>query len=503
MPLDSPPPEVTPSRNVPAVFPAAEPSTASSYLRAIRLHPIATVLVFVATLAAALASLALRSPSYHATAEVLVTPLSAPQQAQLGLPLLVDTGDTTRTMQTAAALLASHDVAAVAAQRLAGDWTTGAVQRAVDVTPEGDTNLLAITGRGSTPTEAARIANAYMTSALEYRGTLTRLMANNAIRQLRVQIGATRNPIVVANLRDRLAALQSLRSTNDPTLSVAERALHSSATGAGASTALVIGIAVIAGLILASGCALLLEILPIDRIRTEDDLLRAWPLPVLARVPIVGRRRRDPVAEAQLDAALRNVHRQLQISQRKTRVVLVTSPTRGDGKTTISLALANAVADGGADVVFIDSDIRKADADRRAPGVQTDGAQAAEAETSRAADPPFDLLVPVASGSRLRTFELSVDDLWNLRVAGVEDFAVKQAALLADYVVVDTPPLGEVSDALLLVSEVDAVVVVARIGHTRRSDLETARDLLRRARIDPEGLVVVGGRVPRLYPYGR
>jgi len=502
MPLDSPPPEVTPTRNAPAVFPVAEPSTASSYLRAIRLHPVAAVLVFVATLAAAVASLALRSPSYHATAEVLVTPLSAPQQAQLGLPLLVDTGDSTRTMQTAAALLASHEVAAAAAQRLAGSWTIGAVQAAVDVTPEGDTNLLAITGRGSTPTKAARIANIYMASALQYRGTLTRRMAKAAVQQLNVQIAATKNPIVAAGLRARLSALQSLESTNDPTLSVAERALHSSAARAGASRGLVIGIAVIAGLILASGCALLLEILPIDRIRNEDDLLRAWSLPVLARVPIVDGRRRSALAEAQFDAALRNVHRQLQIRQRRTRVVLVTSPSRGDGKTTISLALANAVADGGADVVLIDSDVRKPAADLRVANVQTDGAGVTEATSSVAAAPLTEVSSPVADGSRLRTFELSVDDLWQLRVAGIDDPAIGHAALLADYVVIDTPPLGEVSDALLLVSEVDAVVVVARLGQTRRSDLETARGLFRRARIEPEGLIVVGGRAPRPYPYG-
>jgi receptor protein-tyrosine kinase len=498
---DSQPPEVTPPRIAPGVAPAAEPSTASSYLRAIRLHPIAALLVFVATLVGAGASLAFRTPAYHATAAMLVTPLSAAQQAELGLPLLVDTGDTTRNMQTAAALLASHDIAAAAAHRLGGSWTTGAVQRAVDVTPEGDTNLLAITGRGSTPAKAVRIANVYMTSALQYRGALTRRMATDAARELTGQIAVTKSPIVAANLRNRLAALQSLRSTSDPTLSVAERAQQSSATAAGTSKALVIGIAVFAGLVLASGCALLLEILPVDRVRTENDLLRAWPLPVLARVPIVGGRRGDAMAEAQLDAALRNVHRQLQISQRKTRVVLVTSPSRGDGKTTISFALANAVADGGADVVFIDSDARKADA-HRVPSAQADGGGLAGTASSRAEAPQSELLIPVADGSRLRTFRLSVDDLSQLRATGIEDFAVK-TALRADYVVIDTPALGEVSDALLLVSEVDAVVVVVRIGHTRRSDLDTARDLLRRARIDPEGLVVVGGRVPRPYPYGR
>jgi capsular polysaccharide biosynthesis protein len=499
MPLDTHPPGVTPSPTAPADTPAAEP-TASSYLRAIRLHWIPALLVLVATVAAAVGWSAVKAPVYQATAEVLVTPLSTDQQSRLGLPLLVDSGDAARTMQTAAALLASHEVAAAAARELAGHWTGPAVQRRVDVTPEGETNLVAITARGGTPTEAARIANTYVTSALDFRGMLVRRMADGAAAELKRRIAASRKDhTVVANLRERLAALQSLRSTNDPTLSIAERAtLPSSA--AGASRTLVIALSLVAGLVLASGLALILEILPIDRIRSENDLLSTWSLPVLARVPIVRGRRDDVVTEAQLHAALRNVHRQLEVSHHRTRVVLITSPSRGDGKTTACVALANVVADGGANVILIDADVGKADL-RRVDGVRTDSAPAPGAASLPAAARLTDVLVPVAEGSRVQTVDLSVDDLWQLRAAGIEDSAVKQAALLADYVVIDTPPLGEVSDALLLVAEVDAVIVVARIGHTRKSDLETARDLLRRTRIYPAGLVIVGGRAARPYPY--
>ena len=56
-----------------------------------------------------------------------------------------------------------------------------------------------------------------------------------------------------------------------------------------------------------------------------------------------------------------------------------------------------------------------------------------------------------------------------------------EARSLADYVIVDTPPLGEISDALRLVDLVDDIVIVARPGHTNRDSLETARDLMTRS----------------------
>ena len=72
-----------------------------------------------------------------------------------------------------------------------------------------------------------------------------------------------------------------------------------------------------------------------------------------------------------------------------------------------------------------------------------------------------------------------------------------EARSLADYVIVDTPPLGEISDALRLVDLVDDIVIVARPGHTNRDSLETARDLMTRSGHEPTGMLIVGGAPPR------
>jgi Mrp family chromosome partitioning ATPase len=76
--------------------------------------------------------------------------------------------------------------------------------------------------------------------------------------------------------------------------------------------------------------------------------------------------------------------------------------------------------------------------------------------------------------------------------------------LLADYVVVDTAPVGEVSDALGVVEQVDDVLLVVRPGHTDRHSLEYTRDLLERSDARPTGIVLTGQMLQgsRSYTYG-
>ena len=50
-----------------------------------------------------------------------------------------------------------------------------------------------------------------------------------------------------------------------------------------------------------------------------------------------------------------------------------------------------------------------------------------------------------------------------------------------DYVLIDAPPPLEVSDVLPLLAMVDAIVIVARVGHTSETSAQRLVDLLARA----------------------
>jgi Mrp family chromosome partitioning ATPase len=69
---------------------------------------------------------------------------------------------------------------------------------------------------------------------------------------------------------------------------------------------------------------------------------------------------------------------------------------------------------------------------------------------------------------------------------------VEEASQAAEFVVIDTPPVAEISDALTFAGAADDVLLVCRIGRTPHTQLETARDLLERTGVRPAGLVLVG-----------
>jgi Mrp family chromosome partitioning ATPase len=69
---------------------------------------------------------------------------------------------------------------------------------------------------------------------------------------------------------------------------------------------------------------------------------------------------------------------------------------------------------------------------------------------------------------------------------------LEEAAELADYVVIDSAPLGEVGDPLTIAGHVDALLLVVRPQHTNRDALRTTVELLERAHTKPTGWVVIG-----------
>jgi capsular exopolysaccharide synthesis family protein len=73
------------------------------------------------------------------------------------------------------------------------------------------------------------------------------------------------------------------------------------------------------------------------------------------------------------------------------------------------------------------------------------------------------------------------------------EVVLEQARSLYDLVVVDTPPISVVADAIPLLKRVDGVIVVGRIGVTRRDAAEQLRDRL--ASLQSPALGVVVNRV--------
>lgn len=165
-------------------------------------------------------------------------------------------------------------------------------------------------------------------------------------------------------------------------------------------------------------------------------------------------------------------------AEKALRVIAVTSPGAGDGKTLTSINLAGVLArESDARILLIDADLRRSSVSEQL-GLEAGAAGLADLIASSKKQLPelvrrpdkcgFDVL-PAGSSSR------SVQKLFR-----AERFAqiLAEARERYDYVLLDTAPLVPVFDAAVLARQVDGVILVVAAEKTPRKLLGAALDLL-------------------------
>ena len=181
------------------------------------------------------------------------------------------------------------------------------------------------------------------------------------------------------------------------------------------------------------------------------------------------------------------------------RTILVTSATRGEGKSTISSNLAVALAQRGSKVLLIDADMRRPSQHNTFPGVQLPQVEDA-VETSDAEIPIArvgtrkpglsEVLIHLNSenGDDILQATVKQTDIPNLHLVPSGTVPPNPIELLNsemmtdwlelakseyDVIVIDSPPVRAVADPMILANIVDAIVYVFDITKTRRFDILT------------------------------
>jgi Mrp family chromosome partitioning ATPase/capsular polysaccharide biosynthesis protein len=446
--------------------------------------------VVLATLLASIVWLSQRTPEYKATARLLINPL--PQTDEfLGLPVIRDSGDPTRTSQTAATLLESPEAARATANRLGAGWSGQKVLGAVDLQPEGESNILAVTARADSSETAVNLANTFTAETLRARNAAVREEVAPIIARLnqtRARLGPT-DPSA-AEIGARIVALEELAEVGDPSTELSREA-GPSASVEGAPAWLVVILALMAGVVLASVAALLKEMLGPRIVRSERELEDVDQAPVLAHIPerirSWGARPQSPLATP---PSVLTSFRSLEFQLGGPRAILFTSPCEGDGTTTCVIDFALELASSGQEVVLLDLDLREPELALRLGAAGEDGLRAVLTPGA-----PLDgALVTVPSSPEIKVLPGTND----AERATLEDIGRRLPDLIAEaraggaYVLLDTSALGEIGDALRFVQFVDDVVLVARLDHTTVAGVALARDLLDGVGKPPRGYVLVG-----------
>lgn len=281
------------------------------------------------------------------------------------------------------------------------------------------------------------------------------------------------------------------QSAASPYVEVIDPAVGALATQPGGTQNILLG--GLLGLVLGIGAAFFVEYL--DRtVRTASDVEGLLGLPVLGVIPRLrrtldeepnaqGRRTplvvamdpSDPAAESYRTLRVNLLY--MNTEERPLRTLLVSSPGPDEGKSTTAVNTAIMLAQQGQPVLLVDADLRRPSLHRaldvlREPGLTNllVGDADARACIRPGILPNLDLL---PSGP----FPPNPSELLNSRTMTrlLEDFQTRYS-----YVVVDAPPVLAVTDAAVLASHVDGIVVVLRSGSTEQRAAEKAVERLRR-----------------------
>jgi non-specific protein-tyrosine kinase len=365
------------------------------------------------------------------------------------------------------------------------------------IEPIAQSTLVAVRATRGSAAEAANLANAYAKAAVDQRTADLHRAINEQLPQLRARLPLNRD-----TLNARVTSLASLAAAPDPTIRVAAPAgVPGSAASPKPKLALAAGL--LGGLILGLGAAFASQALD-PRLRREEQIRELFRLPLLARVPkLEGDREGDtgaPVSSAAIEA-YRTLRATLTArSEGQLRSVLVTSSQAGEGKTTTAINFARVLAQGGSRVILIEGDLRRPSIVENLSVRPLAGIAAVLIGSVRLEDALF---TTEEYGDNLSFLlaEHSAQALSDRLSLPAARQLIYEAEGLADYVIIDSPPLTEVVDALPLAQHVDAVIIVARAGTSRLNRLRELGEMLAQAGVTPAGIVMTGAEGVPDSPY--
>jgi receptor protein-tyrosine kinase len=438
---------------------------------------------------------------YESSARVLFG-TSSLSNAVLQVP--TGTDDPERDAATNVLLAGSEAVAASVQRDLGLGNSVSDLQNKVQVEAEQNANVLRITANDEDPKQAAAIANAFAREFISFRARGDRESIDQAEGDLNDQMNALpEGSPQRSDLQDSLNRLHSLRAlTASDSRVIARAEPPSSPSNLGLKQILLL--AGILGLALGLIGALVVESMD-KRIADVATFEREYRLRALTVVPQKSFGRRGPRSGAGDLEPFRILRTAVDFAQvtRPVRTVMVTSAVRGEGKTSVAIGLAQAIALSGRPVILVELDLRHPTLARALRVSGEGGVTSALLGTD-----PNDLLhSPLSELPNLELLAAGVLPPNPAELLEAPALDVMLRSLLQDgrkTLVIDAAPLLPVADAQILLNKaaVDATVVVARQGLTTREYARRARMVLEGHKAATLGLVVTGHTGRDAYGYG-
>ncbi|MGE0760350.1 MAG: polysaccharide biosynthesis tyrosine autokinase, partial [Pirellulaceae bacterium] len=244
------------------------------------------------------------------------------------------------------------------------------------------------------------------------------------------------------------------------------------------------------------------------RFRSPDEIRTDLGLPVVGQIPVIPQEQERPAAEGdvavpsvvlrthfhprgRISEAYRAVRTALYFSTRGSghQIIQITSPSPGDGKTTLACNLAVTIAQSGKRVLLVDADFRRPRVHRVFNATNDIGVTSV-----------LDGQTDVANVTQTTC----VENLWllpcgvrpenpsELLTSGKFEELLGLLREQYDFVIVDTPPVLAVTDPLNVVTRADGVILVMRLTKSARAASHRALETLEELGANMLGVVVNG-----------
>jgi capsular exopolysaccharide synthesis family protein len=422
----------------------------NDYVRVLRRRWRLLGLVVLAAVAGAAGAAALQTPEYQATTVLVMTTTTGSVEPGMQATTAAQAATIAQFMGTEPVTEAA--VAAAASSDLPARFPAG-----ISATADGATPFITLTVTDSDPRWAQAVANAYAEATPA------------ALEPIDPAVAATAEQVTPLSP----AALPGAPSNPD--------------------WIRYLSLGLLLGLAFGVGIVALRESLDLQ-VRDPDDVSRTVDLPLLGAIPLLHAKETLPIRSSPRSPraeAYRAVLAGL-LNARKDglpRALVVTSASSGEGVTTLTTNLALSIAGSGLRVTLVDGNLR---APRVAEVFGLENTAGLTDVISGRLDPAEALHTVPGTSLRIlpagSTIGGPVDQLTSPRTAEVLHMLEQDC----DVLIIDTPPVLPVADALFLAPHATAVLLVARLGTTTRDRLRRARDAVRKVDVPILGVVVNG-----------
>jgi succinoglycan biosynthesis transport protein ExoP len=395
----------------------------------------------------------------------------------------------------------------------------------VSITSDPNADILSFTVTNHDPALAERLANEYAREYTVLRRELDTHALNQALQDLSRRIRelqASGQTGYAKALLGRAEQLRTLKAVETENAVIARPADGAGQVQPRPKRYGILGLAF--GVMLGFALAFIWDALD-TRVRSAEEIAERLGVPLLARLPEPAKQlqRNDQLVMLENPTSVEaEAFRVLRTSldfvnlERKARLIMITSALEKEGKSTTVANLAVAAARTGRRVALVDLDLRRPYLDRffkldGRPGLTNVvlGYATLEDATARVAIP---------EGERAKGGEGNghspVGGLLDVLPAGplppnIGEFVgtgevsriLTELRQRYDLVLIDTPPILHVGDALTLASKVDALILIARLPAVRRPMLNELKRVLEHSAGAKLGFALAGAHLEEGYGY--